>query len=227
MNATRPLGVQAVLRAILPQIILLCFVAALYLLSLAGVIPSPQHLNEILVRLFKAYGLPLIAASSFLENLVAVNAYFPGAFTILTGMSLTAGHPTQAILTYLAIYLPAYCANLISYFLGLSQKARLHDGANSLCRKKLWLWFFLTYWHPQLAATSAFSAGVHSSVPRNGFIVSSLIVSLFWSLFWAAIIYHFGLAANVARHFASLFILYVLVWAAIDIWKLVTKANLT
>lgn len=204
---------------LLPQSILLSFVGALYILSLAGAIPSPKQLNEILVSLFKTYGLVLIAISSFLENLVAVNAYFPGAFTILTGMSLTAGHPGQAVLTYFAIYIPAYCANLISFLLGRSQQWRFRSLEKPPKASRLWVWFFLTYWHPQLAAASAFSAGSQPSMDKMNFLTSSLCVSLFWSIFWAIIIYHFGLSASVARHFATLFIVYIVLWAGFDTWK--------
>lgn len=214
INADQRSGVKSFLRALLPQTILLALIAVLYLLSLFAVIPSPSDLNDILLEAFRRYGLPLIALSSFLENLVGFNAYFPGAFTILTGMSLTAGHAGKAVLTYFIIYVPACVANVLSYFLGGCRKPGLRE-INSSFSQKIWLWFLLTYWHPQLASVTAFSAGVRN-IPKTTFLGHALVASLFWSLFWAVIIYHVGLIANTARYFTFLFVVYVLIWAAID-----------
>lgn len=208
----------SLLRALLPQAVLLTLIVVLYGLSLLGIIPSPRQLNELLVECFTKYGLPLIILSAFLENLVGVNAYFPGAFTILTGMSLTAGHPAQAVKTYLAIYIPSYSANLLSYLIGRCQRATGSEIRTPSTRKN-WLWLLLTYWHPQLASVTAFSAGVRNAMPKRIFFTISFFVSLFWSLFWAVIIYHFGLIGNVAGYFSVLFVLYVLIWASVDARK--------
>lgn len=216
-NADQHCTLRSFVRALLPQIVLLTLITGLYSLSLLGVIPSPIQLNGVLLHLFIRYGLPLIALSAFLENLVGFNAYFPGAFTILTGMSLTAGHPAQAILTYFIIYIPSYTANVLSYCAGSWRKFGTLDVTISPSNK-IWLWFLLTYWHPQLASVTAFSAGVRN-IRKTVFFAHSFFVSLLWSLFWAIIIYHFGLIANVAGYFGLLFIIYVLIWAAMDTWK--------
>lgn len=216
-SASQRPAAQSFLRALLPQIILLSLIAALYSLSLLGVIPSPIQLNEDLLQMFMRYGLPLIALSSFLENLVGFNAYFPGAFTILTGMSLTAGHPAQAILTYFFIYIPSYAANALSYCMGSWRRFRTIENAAS-SSKNVKLWFLLTYWHPQLASITAFSAGVRN-MQKAAFFVLSFLVSVIWSLFWAVIIYHFGVFANVAKYFSLLFVAYVLIWTVIDSLK--------
>jgi len=209
---------KSLLRTLLPQLILLAVIAAFYSLSLMELIPSPHKLNGILVELFKKNGLPLIVVCSFFENLVGANAYFPGAFTILTGMALTAGNPTQAGVTYLAIYIPAYGANVISYWLGRWRKSNEGAGVVSLNQQTKWR-FWLTYWHPQLASITAFSSGVRGTISQRKFYLLAFFVSLTWSIFWAVIIYQFGLAANVAGYFGPMFIVYVLVWAAVDSWK--------
>lgn len=210
-------------RALLPQLVLLTLVAILYSFSLAGVIPSPQELNTTLVRLFTRYGLPFIAACSFVENLVGFNAYFPGAFTILTGMSLTAGHPKQALLTYVAIYIPAYAANLLSYLVGRCREAEAETSPPR--STQLWSWFFLTYWHPQLATLTALAAGASATIPLKSFMLHSLASSFGWSIFWALIIYHFGLPFDVSKHFASLFVLYLLGWTLLAGWKASKKRD--
>jgi hypothetical protein len=224
MNADRRPHSQSLFRVLLPQIILLGLILVLYSLSMLRIIPSPQELNRLLVRLFLKYGLPLIALSSLLENIVGLNAWFPGAFTILTGMSLTAGHPSRAILTYLVIYIPAYCANVFSYILGRSQRQSVQT-THPPKERDVWLWFVLTYWHPQLASVTAFSMGIRDIVPRSMFLVHSLLVSALWSVFWAVTIYHFGLIANVADYFGILFLMYLLIWAATDTWKFFSRRS--
>lgn len=204
-------------RKILPQIVILSLIGVFYSLSLFDIIPSPSQLNGILVEKFKTYGLPLIAICAFLENFVLVNAYFPGAFTILTGMALTAGNPGRAVLTYFVIYLPSYTANILSYYCGFLYQCKDIAGAIPKKRKSL-LWFFFTYWHPQLAALTAFSAGAGKFLLPSNFIKLSLGISLFWSIFWGAIIYHFGLFTDVAHNFLLLFLGYIMVWAAVDIY---------
>jgi len=218
-----PKSGNSLLKTIFPQLVLLTLVGVLYGLSLLKIIPSPSELNEILVNLFKNYGIPIIALSSFLENLIGINGYFPGAFTILTGMSLTAGHPAKAILTYFAIYLPAYTANIISFFAG-RLKTQSEEQRLSTPRKR-WTWFFATYWHPQLAAITAFSAGLHGEISKRNFLLMSLVASGCWSMLWAVTIYHFGLMASVADYFAPLFIAYLLVWIATDVWKFSRTPN--
>lgn len=205
-------------RSILPQILILTLVGFLYLLSLLGVIPSPAQLNGILVEKFKLYGIPLIAFCAFLENLVGVNVYFPGAFTILTGMALTSGNPSQAVVTYFAIYLPSYTANISSFYLGfLSRKE--NPVVTAPKKQNTLLWFFFTYWHPQLAAITAFSAGSSGLLTPQVFWRHSFAVSLFWSVFWGVVIYQFGFAANFAENFVTLFLAYVVIWMAIDVFK--------
>ena len=210
---------RSLLKAVLPQLILLTLISLLYVLSLLGALPSPIELNRMLVDGFKEYGLPLIAICSFVENLVGVNAYFPGAFTILTGMSLTAGHPAKALVTYFAIYLPAYIANLISFFLARSYPSPGPAGQPTHSNRLPWVWFILTYWHPQLAALTAFAAGSHRQINARSFVQLSLSVSFGWSIFWGMLIYHFGLLAHVVDHFALLFFIYVIAWALWDAWK--------
>jgi membrane protein DedA with SNARE-associated domain len=216
---------RSLLRILRPQIFLLAILALFYSLSLAGSLPSPRDLNSLLLRLFKQHGLPIIALSSFIENLIGVNAYFPGAFTILFGMSLTAGNPSKAFATYIAIYIPAYIANVISFFLGNWQCRQ--DAIDKIPTSgKTWSWLFLTYWHPQLAAITAFSAGVRHQIPRRLFLSISFVASLFWSLFWAFLIYHFGLLANIGDYFAVLFLAYLLVWIAKDVLKFRTTQTI-
>jgi membrane protein DedA with SNARE-associated domain len=214
-------------RALLPQLVLLILIASFYGLAFAGVIPIPPNLSEKLLAAFKAYGIPFIAICSFIENLVGINVYFPGAFTILTGMALTAGNPLKAVVTYFAIYLPAFAANATSFLIGRFGKRTQQASGQVLQQKNTVLWFAFTYWHPLLASMTAFSAGVESQVSKRNFFALAFPISLAWSIFWALVIYHFGLAVNVGDHFAALFILYLLGWIIVDTVNFCKRRQLT
>jgi hypothetical protein len=208
---------NSLLGKIFPQLIILLLIGILYSLSILHLIPSPTQLNGVLVQSFKTYGLPLIAICSFLENLIGVNIYFPGAFTILTGMALTSGHPVRAIVTYFTIYLPALVANVLSFYFGLASQ---QSSATTIRRRRNSLiWFFFTYWHPQLAAVTAFSAGAEGLLSKSDFLKHAIGISLFWSVFWGVVIYNFGVFANVTQNLMPIFLGYVVIWTAVDINK--------
>jgi membrane protein DedA with SNARE-associated domain len=218
MSTVEEQKVESLIRGIFPQIVLFAIVVGLSVLSHFGIVPPPNQLNNWLIQSFKTYGISVIALCSFLENLVGVNAYFPGAFTILTGMALTSGDPSKAFLTYLAIYLPSFLANLLSYRAGLLNEKRHREKAFT-CQKSTILWFFLTYWHPHLAALTAFSAGAKHVVSFERFLKLSATVSLFWSVFWGLIIYHLGLPDQFAQNFFQIFLGYLAVWTLFDIFR--------
>ena len=214
-------------RALLPQLVLLILIASFYGLAFVGVIPVPHNLSEKLLAAFKAYGIPFIAICSFIENLVGINVYFPGAFTILTGMALTAGNPLKAFITYFAIYLPAFAANATSFLIGRFGKRNPQTNGRVSQQRNTVLWFAFTYWHPLLASITAFSAGVENKVSKRNFFMLAFPISLTWSTFWALVIYHFGLAVNVGNHFAILFALYLLGWTIVDAVKFYDHHRLT
>src|SRR5688572_20218787 len=89
------------------QLTLIGLLGLLYLLSAMDIIPSPKELSHLISNLFLTKGLPVIAVFSLLENTVGINFYFPGAFTILAAMSMTAGNPHMAIATYFVITIPS------------------------------------------------------------------------------------------------------------------------
>lgn len=206
----------SLLRKLAAPLFLLLILGTFYLLGLAGTIPPPQELSQKLGELFLIYGIPLVVVCSFLENLAGANSYFPGAFTILTAMAVTAGHPAQAVATYFAIYLPAVTANYLSFWLGTL--TRPESNAEKGSNRKLFIWVAATYWHPQLASLTAYSMGAKRLLSFRAFALLSLPVSFVWSVFWATIIYFFGVLTDFTGYLFVLFLLYAVGWLAFELF---------
>lgn len=206
----------SLLRRLLPPLILLLILVSLYALSLADIIPSPKEISQRLGNLFLDYGIPLVIFCSFLENLVGANSYFPGAFTILTAMALTAGDPAKAVATYFAIYLPAVAANLLSFWLGTL--SRPHSDAEPSANRRVTIWIAATYWHPQLASLTAYSIGAKRLLPFSAFMLLALPTSTAWSVFWATLIYFFGVLTDFTGYLFVLFLLYAFGWLVFELF---------
>lgn len=209
-------------RRLVPPLVLLLLLVVLYSLSWAQVIPEPRELSQKLSHLFSHYGLPLVILCSFLENLAGVNSYFPGALTILTAMALTAGQPAKAIATYLAIYLPALVANILSFRFGLL--TRQQGVENGLSVKKTCMWIAATYWHPQLASLTAYSIGSKNLRFRT-FVKCSFPISFAWSVFWAVLIYTSGLLVDFTSYLFLLSFIYAIGWSLLEIFTYLRRQS--
>ncbi len=214
-------GAPLIVIRILPQLLLLGLVGVLQVLMLWHVIPSQSYILSALQQFFSHQGLAAVALFSFIENIVGVNVYFPGSVVLLVAMSTTAGNLEHAVVMYFAIYVPAMFGNISSYLLGrvgLAIGARKH---RTLARRSSWGWwttFVLTYWHPQLAAVTAVSAGIEGlRIPRYLGLLFATTVP--WSLLWAYVIYQVGGAIMVRTDYNLLFVVYILGWIAWDVLR--------
>ena len=189
----------------------------LQLSALIGLLPTSDVLAERLVALFRSHGLPLVAVASFAENLAGFGTYFPGSVALVLAMTLTAGDPIRASLTYVAVVLPAIVANILSFLAGRSRsKNTLHTAAVST--QRLWVWYASTYWHPQLAGVTALAAG-SSGVTLRRHVATFLPVSVAWSILWAIVLYSLGQGVSVPRALAPGIYIYLLGWILWDLRK--------
>lgn len=224
------MSVINIIRTIRAQLAIAIFLALVFLLTAWGVIPPPEVLIEQIVHLFNRHGLPIVAFFSFVENVVGVNAYFPGSIVILSSMALTAGNPTLAVLTFLAIFIPALFAQVFSYLLGKRFQTddivneSLPPAENKNANSKTWLVFLSTFWHPHLAALTCIAAG-SEGVAFKRFVKYLLPTSLVWNSFWGITMYTFGNFIKPNSTLVILFVVYLIVWAAWDVYKLYKKQN--
>ncbi len=205
---------------ILPQVLLLGLVGVLQALIHWHVIPSQSYVLGVLQKFFVREGLAVVAVFSYIENIVGVNVYFPGSVVLLVAMSTTSGDLGRAILMYFVIYVPAVLGNISSYLLGRYglAAARTKKIVSQQTGRGWWWAFLLTYWHPQLASVTAVAAGV-DGLPFSRLLVLLISTTVPWSLFWAVLIYHLGSKLMMSTDFASLFVAYILVWIAWDLFK--------
>lgn len=199
------------------QLLILTFLTTISLLSHLGYIPNTNELTETLITIFNKYGLPLIVLSSFLENIVGLNVYFPGSIVILTSMSMTAGDPRKAILVFIAIVLPSALAQNINYLIGhYSIKKLKKQNLTKLSKIKLGILFGSTFWHPHTTAITCMASG-SEGLKYTTFIKYFIVFSLFWNVFWGITMYNFGYFAKAISNLTSLFYTYLILWILWDI----------
>lgn len=199
-----------------PELALLAFISVLLLFSFFGVIPSAAELSQKLYSLFVRYGVPLVAICSFLEGIVGINAYFPGAFTILTAMSTTSGDPLRGTVMFLVIFTSSFAANILSFYIGTMSPKAQRLIRKDFTRKKFWA----TYWHPQLASFTAFELGNFKSIIFSDFIRFAFPPCFSWNLFWGLVMYYSKLTSSATSSFLYVFLIYLIL---VIIWKSSTE----
>lgn len=184
-----------------------------YLIFYFEILPPLSEIEKYLLLYYKEYGLYAVGFLSFIENLPAVNAYFPGSIAILTAMSITNGNPLLGFQTYLTIYFFAFISYNISFFIGkffVSKDLKKNSTSNN---KSLFLLFFSTFWHPHSASLTSLGVGSEGITYRK-FLIYTIIVSFFWNSFWALLMYHVDISIleTNGNLINILIALYLLIW---------------
>jgi membrane protein YqaA with SNARE-associated domain len=189
------------------------------MLEMVGVLPSKLVLLDALRESYLRYGAPFIFLVSAVENIVGVNAYFPGSIVILAGMAMTSGKPEVALLTWLMIWAGCIGGNVLDYHLGRWRKNPSDHSENP--RRSLSgtvTLYLLSMWHPHYGALSSAIVGAEG-VGFSTFLFGMLIGSFVWYVFWGGVMYIIGARFKMAEGMFGVYIGAVLVWAAIDLLK--------
>lgn len=213
--------IRKLLKKIKIPLLILLFILTIEAMALKNVIPPTDLIFDALVNGVEKHGLVLVAPLSFVENIVGINSYFPGSIVILTAMTLTAGNPIKALLTYLTIYSFAFLAYHVNYFIGIYYYNKEGKSVNSklapnkLGSSSLWIQFLSTFWHPHFAALTCIYVG--SKGYKYSEIFKYMMVSSFvWNTFWGITMYKIGLAANASLNFKWLMYIFLVGWILID-----------
>jgi len=215
--------ILTILKTIRFQLIILAALLILFLLSAYGLIMDPESLTVSLRSYFVKYGIPIVIVVSFIENIIGVNIYFPGSITILTAMSLTAGNPSKAIQTWLAIVIPSTFSQIVDYSIGrqIAIKLPIRNKSETIKAKKRSNLskglLFLGYWHPHFAALTSAACG-KSQMPFARFLGILIVSSLFWNIFWGITMYYYGAFTTESSTLFILFFLYILCWMGWDVF---------
>jgi len=182
----------------LPIVFLLLFLSLVILWSLLN-LPDEQVLSSIVEGYFTTYGLPVVFFAAFLEGLMLVGNYFPGAFIIVLGIAL-APNMVGALLVLGVGVLALMFSHSVNYALGrygwyhviekYSSGESVKKSKNKLLENEK-LAIFSSYWLPSLAAVIDTAAGV-VKLPFRRFITISTLSSIFWNSIAAAVTYTLG-----------------------------------
>jgi membrane protein DedA with SNARE-associated domain len=195
------------------------------LLTALNVIPPTAEISLRLQEFFESYGLIAVSLISFLENIVGMNAYFPGSIVILVAMAMTAGDVEKALLTFLFIYVPAILAHHVNFLLGrLGSGEKKLENYEASVRKKftnrrsISYLYLVTFWHPHFTALSCLASGAEG-VSYKQFIGWFIIISFSWNVFWGTLMYNIGGLSGREFNFIPIMIGYIILWAIYDYWK--------
>jgi hypothetical protein len=208
---------------LVPQGSLLLVSSLVLLLSWLGVLPSAEVLFDGLKHVVRTTSIAILPIA-MLENLVAVNLYFPGALVVAVAMAAAAGDPAVAVVLYGWVFLGSMTGNVLSYVLGRILAGRSRSWERVIAQpKELPLAF--CYLHPHLAASTAFILGSRGRTVTEYFRLA-IPAGAFWSLTWCVLFYSFGgMTGDGGGGFVVLFYLLVIAWAAHDAIRLSRERN--
>jgi membrane protein DedA with SNARE-associated domain len=188
---------------VIPLIFLLVF-ASLYLVWELLDLPPEDVLIAIARDYFERYGIVTVLIGAFIEGLILIGWYFPGAIVILAALILAGDDAWRAAQVLLAAVTGLSIAYLVNFLLGkygwyrlivaLGLREGLERAKARLTRYGLTA-IFTTYWQINLASLTSTAAGIlHFPLPR--FLAISVAACATWTTFWGGMIFFLGQAAT-------------------------------
>lgn len=163
-------------------------------------LPTGQELIEIARNYYLDYGYITIFIASLIEGLLVVNWYLPGSFIIVLGVILSAGNPLGATIMVAIITFAFLLTSIVNYLFGrlawhrfllfLGLKGPLEKMKEKVKKYGLVL-IFSTYFHPNIGALTALSAGI-LKLSFSRFFSYSIISLLLWNTLWGFMVYFMG-----------------------------------
>jgi hypothetical protein len=198
--------------AMLPAAILTALGCAA-LLAFFQMIPRPAEVLESLASALGTANLRFIAVCAFVENLVIVNAYFPGAFVILFAMAATHGDHSRALITFATIAGMSVIAQHVNFFVGRLSRGRAGVRTAAVGA----VGGLLNYWHPQLGALYSFRSGFSQSTYWQ--FLRAIGAWATWTLFWGVLMYELGSVPLTGNSFVGIFVIYLVGWLISELIK--------
>jgi membrane-associated protein len=183
----------------LPLVLLIIFglfIAFYRLLNL----PSSQELIQIAKDYYSQYGYFVVFLAALAEGFLVINWYLPGSFVIVLGVSFSQGDPFKAtglvglvILGFSLMYVLNYaigCYGWYRFLIFLGLGSQLENMKRRVERYGLPI-IFSTYFHPNIGALTATSAGI-LKLPFVRFLTYSILATISWNALWGLIVYFAG-----------------------------------
>lgn len=186
-------------------------------------LPSSEKLISIAKNFYTTHGYWVVFVAAILEGLLAVNWYLPGSAVIVLGVTLSHETPINPVIIVGLVMLGFFVTSNINYFLGrfawykifmFLGLAKPLDKMKSRVEKHGLSIIFSTYFHPNVGALVATSAGI-LQLPFFNFVIYSSIAIIIWNTFWGIVVYLFG---SFILRIAGMYVIIIL----ISIWLLIS-----
>ena len=197
-----------------------------FLLALRGSIPSSDELVEHLTKLYERFGYEIIIIGAFLESMVVVNLFVPGASAVTLGAIFARSGQIDLTLAVLAASLGAIFGYIIDFLLGkfgfgLAFKVFGYGGAIEKAKLKIEngkvKTFGLSFIHPNIGSIVALAAGAIGMRFKN-FLMLCGLSTLAWFSFWGIVVFSLG---DVFLNLLTKYI-WVVVLLFLSVWLLAT-----
>jgi membrane protein DedA with SNARE-associated domain len=193
-----------VVRLIAIPIVFLFVFASLYFVWELLDLPTEEVLLGIARNYFERYGLITVFIGAFVEGLLLIGWYFPGAIVILAALLLAGNNPWAAAQVLMATMAGLSIAYVVNFLLGkygwyrLLVAFGLREGlerAKARLTKYGLSAIFTTYWQMNLASLTSTAAGI-LHFPAAKFAIISVVACVAWITFWGSMIFFLGQAAT-------------------------------
>jgi membrane protein DedA with SNARE-associated domain len=195
---------RAAARLIAIPIIFLFVFASLYFVWELLDLPPEDVLIGIARNYFERHGLITVFIGAFVEGLLLIGWYFPGAIVILAALLLAGSDAWAAAQVLLATIAGLSTAYIVNFLLGKYGWYRLliafglREGlerAKARLTKYGLSAIFTTYWQMNLASLTSTAAGI-LHFPAVKFVIISVVACVAWITFWGSMIFFLGQAAT-------------------------------
>ncbi len=202
---------------IIPIVLIALYV--IFLVALKGTLPSTEELVSHAASLYARFGYEIIFTGAFLEALIIVNIFAPGAFTVGLGAVFARAGEINLTVAVIAAILGSMLAYVIDYYLGyyglgnlagrLGLKTVLVKTGQNL-EKNRFRSFALGFFHPDFGSVVALAAG-SLKINFSKFIFLAGLSTIAWYSLWGIVIFSFGSAflTILVKHFWVLILLMV------------------
>lgn len=200
--------------ASLPMI-LLAFFGLFALLYQIFDLPSYTEINAWVKEIFVDHGYWVVFVGAIAEGLLFVNWYLPGSVVVVMGVALARDSGLSVLWMTTLITAGFFLTAVFNYALGrfgwyrLLMKLGLADTLNKTKKKvekhghKI---IFGTYFHPNVGALTATSAGI-LRLSFYRFLLFSILALIIWNTLWTIVVFISGPAIVEIVNFKNLLII--------------------
>lgn len=202
--------------------VILISVYVIFLIVARGVLPTSEELINHFSLWYQQYGYAIIFFGSFLESLVLVNFFVPGAIAVAMGAVFARSGQldlTLAVLAASAGAILGFALDFVLGYFGFGQIVKKVGYGSALSQAKNQInksgvkAFSLGFIHPNIGSLISLAAG---TLEMNAlkFLGLSAVSTVTWISFWGLLVFTFGEAfLIILSRYAFVVILFILaIW---------------